>query len=487
MKQEIFRMERVTFQEHEVILLDDFNLQIFQGEIVGMLCVNSHGMLAFLKLLQNNLPLRDGYVYCGGRLVNSWRESMKNDNRISIIGTEKRLVENLRVYDNVFVLRQGFHQEVIRSRLLRKQLTPFFEEIGIDIPVNARVEELSVFERIVVELLRAVIMGNRLIVLHELGNLLNNEEKGRLFDIVRHYAQNGVSFLDICVHFEEMLGPCDRMTLFSNGRIQKIVQKEEMGDNRLERYVEEYTHLNHSRINRSKEINNMQRELLRMTGIAGTYLQNYSLHVLQNECLAVQIRSNAMLKELNHVFCGDRNVHRGELWIKDKKEQIFQNPQIAVIREQTTKSMIFPELDYMDNLCIAVEKRLSAVERIWRIRNSIRREYGSILGKEVFDMPVEELSEKQKLQLVYTRVLLQKPKVVFCLQPFKGADRIHRMFIRDMLEMLLDRGISVVIFSPNLADSLALADRLLIMDEDEVKEVEKQDFIFGWILLLSRG
>ena len=81
-------------------------------------------------------------------------------------------------------------------------------------------------------------------------------------------------------------------------------------------------------------------------------------------------------------------------------------------------------------------------------------------------MPVEELSEKQKYQLVYTRVFLQKPEILFCIQPFCGADLAHRMFIWSMLEKFLDKGISVVILSLNLSDSLAMADRLLILGEN---------------------
>ena len=90
---------------------------------------------------------------------------------------------------------------------------------------------------------------------------------------------------------------------------------------------------------------------------------------------------------------------------------------------------------------------------------------------------MEELSEKQKYQMIYTRVLLQKPKVVFCIQPFKGADLSHRMFVWKMLEMLLDKGIAVVILTMMLSDSLSLADRLLVVNEDgSEREVLRGDF-----------
>ena len=92
-------------------------------------------------------------------------------------------------------------------------------------------------------------------------------------------------------------------------------------------------------------------------------------------------------------------------------------------------------------------------------------------------MSVDELSEKQKYQLVYTRIFLQKPDILFCIQPFRGADLEHRMFIWSMLEKFLDKGIAVVILSLNLSDSLAMADRLLILGENgEKKEICREHF-----------
>lgn len=111
------------------------------------------------------------------------------------------------------------------------------------------------------------------------------------------------------------------------------------------------------------------------------------------------------------------------------------------------------------------------------MRENVRQEYAPVLGSEVFDMHMEELTEKQKYQLVYTRVLLQKPDVVFCVHPFKGADVSHRMFIWKLLEQFLDKGIAMVFLSLGMSDTLSLADRILIVEGDgETKEITSKDF-----------
>lgn len=108
MRQEIFRMERVTYTEQGIRKLENFNMQIYAGEVMGLIPVNAHGKNAVMKLLQHNLPLYDGYIYYSGGLVNSWRGAARKSNRVSIIQAQNRLVKGMTVADNIFVLRQGF-------------------------------------------------------------------------------------------------------------------------------------------------------------------------------------------------------------------------------------------------------------------------------------------------------------------------------------------------------------------------------------------
>mgnify|MGYP000739091498 FL=1 len=208
MRREIFRMERVTYKEAEVTRLEDFNLQIYEGEIMGMVPFNGYGMSDFLELLQTNIPIYDGYIYYNGELVNSWKKSSGMHNRIGVIQAKSSLVETMTITDNVFVMRPGFKQELIRTKLLNRQLQPFLKEIGIEIPSDTRIENLSVFQRIVIELLRAVVMGSHLIVLEEVGALISYGELEQLHEIIRHYAAKGFSFLYICPHFAEVNTIC---------------------------------------------------------------------------------------------------------------------------------------------------------------------------------------------------------------------------------------------------------------------------------------
>jgi ribose transport system ATP-binding protein len=476
MKQEIFRMERVTYQEHGVVLLQDFQLQICQGEIMGMIPINNHGLGAFLKLLRANLPLYDGYIYYCSEKVNSWKGPLRSTNRISVISAKSSLVEGMTVADNIFVLRKGFHQELIRSRLLKAQMQPFLADIGMDISGDRYVEELTIFERVVVELLRGVILGNHLIVLCEIGALISYEELDQFHRIIRYYADKGFSFLYVCPHFEELSRICDRVARMSNGRIQKIVSREEMDEEIVRICPDEYKSMvqyhreNNLRIVKGEPVLTWIQEPEEDFG-------GFSFQVLRGECLVLQVVENQQFQKIVQMLTGKKQADHVRILIGQETILPPADSRIAVVQELAARTMIFPGLSYMENLCMALAQRMPFIWANRKIRSNIRKEYGGILGDAVFDTAVEDLSEKQKYQLIYTRILLQKPKVVFCIHPFQGADVAHRMFIWQMLEMLLGEGIAVVIVSVSLSDSLAMADRLLVVEENgDTREIEREKF-----------
>lgn len=486
MRQEIFRMERVTYVEKEVTQLEDFNIQIYQGEIMGLVPINGHGLQAFLQLLQSNLSLEDGFVYYGEELINSWRGGKKGYNRISIIENKSCLVERMTVADNIFVLRQGFRQHVVRPSLLRRQMEPFFREIEMDISADTYVENLTYFERVVVELVRGVIMGHRLIVLNEINTLISEKELGKLYAIMQKYISKGFSFLYISPHFDEVAQVCDRVALLSYGRIKKIMDETEMAQNMLQQYPEEYHAMLHGQYGVQKQHEENRDIVLEFRQTSCGVLKRLNIKVYEGESVVIQSMDHNVFCTLTDLLSGDIEIEGGQILVSGKEAALPESRDVAVIKEQPTQNMIFKEMSYMDNLCFGLARRIPDIWVRRHIRESIRREYKAELGEEVFLMSPEELTEKQKYQLVYMRVLLQRPKVVFCVQPFKGADMPHRMYVWEMLKMLLEKGIAVVILAVNLADSMAISDRLLRIDGNStVVEISQKEFFMaaeknGW-------
>lgn len=482
MREEILRMERVTYREQGATLLENFNMTIWSGEILGLVPANHLGLSALVRLLRQNLPLHYGYVYYKEKLVNDWRfsntgVSRSSFNRISVIQNKSCLAGGLTVADNIFVLRPGFRKRIMQPHILEEQLQPFLRDIGVEISAGAYVEELTIFERFVAELLKAVVAGNHLVILEDISTFISAAELEKLSAILRHYAEGGMSFLYIAAHFEEARQICSRTALMLNGQIIKYFQAADKAPDPFflhctkdfDRHVREQMEL------RPKPQGS--RAVFTARKLCSDHIKDLSFSAAPGECLVMQDLDNCMIQDMIPVLSGEVRPESGEILINDMPLSGKADRRMAIIQELPVHSMVFSNMSYLDNLCFTLDHRIKGVWGRNHIKKSLRQEYREILGEDVFDIPVDQLTEWQKYDLIYTRIVLQNPEIVFCVQPFKSAEVPLRIHIMELLERFLNKGVPVVIMAVNLADSLALADRLLQVGRGgQIKEYHRDEF-----------
>ena len=463
MRNEVLRLEKVTLREQGVTLLDNLNLHIFEGEIMGLVPIDTHGLTALCDLLRENVPLHYGYVFYREKLINTWRSPRPHYNRISVIQAKSCLVDGLTVADNIFVLRPGFRGRLMRPSAFRRQLMPFIHSIGIPIDADARVEDLTVFERFVVELLKAVVAGSRLIVLNEISTLINEAELGKLHAILRHYAAEGVSFLYVCFHFEELLQISDRTALMMQGRVVKLLEGSEMIPQSLLPYSAPYEQMVASQLARGAHQIGGEVFSARLPEAA---VGGLAFSVRAGECLVLQDLDNHFIDGFLGVLSGAHPPQGTRLLLCGRPFRPGHDRRLAVIQDQPGRTMVFPGLNYLENLCFTMDHRIPSLWRSGRVKRGLRRAYTEWLGPDLLERRVEDLTETERCELVYRRILLQRPDV----EPFRMADVAMRMSIWRLLEELLDRGVAVVILAVNLADSLSLADRLIRVRRGQPQE-----------------
>ena len=477
MKEEVLRFDRVTYREQGVTELSHFCLDIGAGEIVGLIPVNDTGLQSLLRLMTQNLPLHYGYIYYRGKLVNDWKRGGSGFNRISVIANRSGLADDLTVAENVFVLRHGFRKRIVHRRLLSRQLEPFLRDIGVSLSADAYPRELTTFHRFAAELVKAVVAGCRLIVLVEPGTVVSDARIGRLNEILRHYAGQGISFLYVSLHYEEVLQACDRAALMLDGQIAKVLPTMGTSPQLVQNFgAQEYTELVRGQ-ERRRSADAGGPPALELRKLCYGRMQELSLTLRAGECVVVQDLNNHIFGDLISLLGGERAPQSGAVLVDGKPFKRRRQRDVAVIQSLPAETMVFPGMSYLDNLCFTMDERMPEIWRRSRLRQSVRQEYEPLLGAEVFDTPVEVLSTRQKYDLVYTRVLLQRPRVAVCVQPFMQADVEHRMHIWTLLNRLLEKGIAVMMLAVNLADSLSLADRLIRVKDGSVREVyDRKDF-----------
>lgn len=460
-------MERVTCVEQGREVLNNFNFQMFEGEVMGLVPLDSYGLAEFVDCVQNNRQLFYGRVYVREKLVNTYTVRSRARNNVYSIFKDENLIHGLSGADNIFVIRSGYKGFWVSDSLIQKQLRLLLDEVGVDINIKKKVSEMSVFEKYTIEIIKAVVGKADLVILRDLGSSLHPEDMAKLEKVIRHYACQKVSFIYISVRTEALSQLCDRVSLMSGGRIIKVLEHENIEKNLEKHYFFPYQLLEKNESERKEE----GQKIFKCENMYFRSIQNMTFNVKKGECLLIHDYNNFEWKDFIAVLSGTK-PQKGNIWWKHGKER---NPkrEVAVILENPTETMLFPEMSYEDNLCMNLDHRIGQLW--WRRskRKSIARE---IAGREITGK-VKDLSLKEKYTLVYNMVLLQKPEIVFCFFPYRNVDIKTQQFTNSFLEKYLSKGIAVVIITLDIMDGVSLADRILLFGKNHCRLIfEREEF-----------
>ncbi|MEM1484399.1 ATP-binding cassette domain-containing protein [Oscillospiraceae bacterium PP1C4] len=475
MREEIFRIESVTKCVDDVTLLDNFNLRIYKGEIMGLLPLNTHGKDALVELLCQNTPISHGRIYYNDGLLSYFEPTTRN--RTYIIEKTSKLSKNLTVAENIFVLRKGFKKYVINYRVLNSQALQFINELGVSINPAELVANLSPFECCVVELLKAVATGAKLVVLNEISSFLSSVDLVRFYEIMHYYCKKELSFLYIGNHHEEAFKICDRTALMRNGRILKILQKDEFKTQKLLPYIFGFCD---AAFQVRKEF--PPQTLLQFKDVYTENLKGMSFTVKKGECVVIlDMNNTATLSDILQLMNGQQDASQGSIaytdrdYARNQAQQALENG-ICFVAENPTETMLYKHISYLDNLCFLLDRKIPSRLRR-RVKQSVIKEYRDLIGDDIYASDITNLELRSLYNLVYYRLHIYRPKVVFCVQPFSGADMYLRHHVIYLLNQLKQKGVSIVLLAVNISDSLVLADRLLLVSKGKlVREYEASDF-----------
>lgn len=162
----------------------------------------------------------------------------------------------------------------------------------------------------------------------------------------------------------------------------------------------------------------------------------------------------------------------GSLWWKGK-ERDKERRKIGVILENPTETMLYLEMSYEDNLCLCLDDK---VEHLWRSRKKRKSIAREVAGREI-TCKVKDLSLEEKYNLVYHKILLQKPEIVFCFFPYRNVDVNMQRFISNFLKRYLSKGIAVVIVTMDVMEGVSIADQILLFAKNESRLIfDREDF-----------
>jgi ABC-type sugar transport system ATPase subunit len=465
----ILEIRGITKEFSGVKALDDVSMSFRPGEVHALVGENGAGKSTLMKILSGVYQPTRGSLSFAGKAVAFRNPKQAQDAGIGIIFQEFSLIRNFDVADNVFLNREPSRGAgVIDKAAERRRAISLFQEIGFDIDVDRTVEELSVVEQQVVEIVKALSVAAKVLIMDEPSAVLTDKELKRLFRIIRALKARGVTVIYISHMLDEVFEICDRVTVLKDGRVvgTKPIGETDKGDlvrMMVGREISEFF----------PEASASRGEVLleaRGIGVRGR-LRGVSFELRAGEILGIAGMAGSGQAALVGAVIGTLRRDEGELLVcgerarmRDFREAVARG--IGYISEDRKSLGILSSMSLKDNITIA---DLGAFLRLGfllprREREAAKAESDRLRIKSAgLGQRIETLSGGNQQKALLARWLLMKPRILVLVEPTRGVDVGAKMEIYRIMREFVDSGRAVLMVSSELPELIGLSDRILVM------------------------
>jgi len=220
----LLELEGIIKEFSSVRVLDRVSFSIQEGEIMGLIGENGAGKSTLIKIICGIYQKTDGVIRLGGKVTEIPDYITAKSLGIGIVPQEFNLINYLTVYENIF-LGSELHKGILLDKsAMRKEAEAQLNLLKMPLDVNRMVSELSVAEKQMVEIAKAMILDARILIFDEPTTTLTAVEIQTLFDLMRKLKQKGVTILFVSHKLQEILAICDRVTVLRDGKLVSIDQ-----------------------------------------------------------------------------------------------------------------------------------------------------------------------------------------------------------------------------------------------------------------------
>jgi simple sugar transport system ATP-binding protein len=474
-------MRRITKRFPGVLANDRVDFEAAAGEVHALLGENGAGKTTLMNVLAGLYRPDDGLIEIDGRPV---RFDGPRDAIVAGVGMVHqhfRLVEPLTVAENVLL---GWHTPRfwLTPRAGRRQVREVSEALGLHVDPDARIWQLSVGEQQRVEIVKAVFRGSHVLVLDEPTAVLTPQESEGLFQTMRTMAREGHTVIVITHKLHEVMAVADRITVLRGGRAVATVPVAEATQRRLAGLMVGRDIAEPRRVERQGPVGDVVLALESVSVAAdrgGLALDGVSLEVRAGEIVAVAGVAGNGQRELAEAVAGIRALDSGVVRV-DGKALDAGDPRsaigagVAYVPEDRLGTGLAPSLSVAANVVLKRYREppvsrgpILVLRRMRELAVSLIRRYDvKAPGPET---PVRNLSGGNLQKLVLGREFEGDRRVLVAGQPTRGLDVGAIETVHAYLREAAGKGLAVLMVSEDLDEILALADRIVVMYEGEIR------------------
>ena len=471
-------ISKVSKEFPGVLALNQVNLTLTGGTVQALLGENGAGKSTLIKII-TGVYLADS----GSMKVNGEEKSFNNpiestEAGIAVVHQERNLIPEFSVEENITLhnppLKFGVIDRAERTRLAKQAL----QTLGFEIDLNERVKNLSVAQMQLVEIAKALVTNAKIILLDEPTASITGSETKKLFDVVRKLKDQGTAVLFVSHKLEEVYEICDTVTVLRDGvsvlesKALSEYKQGEIVDLMVGRHLAE-------RKNVIRKIDRSKKPVIELKNLS-TALghRNINLSLYPGEVLGMYGLVGAGRSELARSILGLHAVTDGQILLNGDEVKIknFRDAlhkfRIGYVTENRKEEGLFLDFPVRKNISVTILskilQKLSVINP--KKEDEVASKYVDRLGIKVVDnnQLALTLSGGNQQKVSVSKWLAAETKILIIDEPTVGVDVRTKASFHELITQLADEGLSIILISSDLAEMVAVADRILVMRRYEL-------------------
>lgn len=466
----LLEMKNISKSFPGVKALDNVTLQIRPGSVHALMGENGAGKSTLMKCLFGIYSHDSGDIFLDGKKIAPQNPKEALELGIAMVHQELNQALKLNVNDNLWLGRYptclGF---ITLEKEMNRKTQALFDELEIKVSPRTIMGSMSVSQRQMIEIAKAVSYSSKIIVLDEPTSSLNEKEADQLFKIMRKLLDKGCGIIYISHKMEEILKIADEITVMRDGKListqpcaslttDKII-KLMVGRKLTSRFPQKARHSDETAL----EIKDLSARYANAKDL------NFSIK--KGEIIGIAGLDGSGRTEVLETVFGLLSKSRGKI-IANGKEIDNSTPQkaikngFALITEERRSTGIFSILNITDNMVI------SSIKNYKRYGILSSKEMRRITDREISSLKIKTSSKEEKIRylsggnqqkVILARWLLTKPSFFLLDEPTRGIDVGAKYEIYRLINQIAEEGKSVLIVSSEMTELLGICHKIIVM------------------------
>ena len=471
-------IRKVSKEFPGVLALNEVNLTLTGGTVHALLGENGAGKSTLIKIITGVYVADTGSMKVNGEEKSFNNPVESTEAGIAVVHQERNLIPEFSVEENITLhnppLRFGVIDRAERTRLAKQAL----QTLGFEIDLNERVKNLSVAQMQLVEIAKALVTNAKIILLDEPTASITGSETTKLFDVVRKLKAQGTAVLFVSHKLEEVYEICDTVTVLRDG--VSVLESKPLSDFKQGEIVDLMVgrHLA-ERKNVIRKIDRTKTPVIELKNLS-TALghKNINLSLYPGEVLGMYGLVGAGRSELARSILGLHAVTAGEIVLNGNQIKIknFRDAlhkfRIGYVTENRKEEGLFLDFPVRKNISVTILSKILQKLSIINPKkeDDVASKYVDRLGIKVVDnnQLALTLSGGNQQKVSVSKWLAAETKILVIDEPTVGVDVRTKASFHELITQLADEGLSIILISSDLAEMVAIADRILVMRRYEL-------------------